>query len=164
VQAFWRDQLGSPKWGRDRKIPMTERLVRVLQKIRHLRGPYAFCDEEGKPWSQSWLEKALDRVARRAKLGREIGWHVLRHTFCSSLALRGASPKAIQELAGHSDLKTTLRYMHLAPSHLRDAIGLLEEFVWQTKGKHREEGEEVDHTELTATTRNQRRGGDSNPR
>jgi hypothetical protein len=39
--------------------------------------------------------------------------------------MRGAPPKAIQELAGHSTLSMTLRYMHLAPSALRDAIALL---------------------------------------
>jgi integrase len=40
--------------------------------------------------------------------------------------MHGAAPKAIQELAGHSTLSMTLRYMHLAPSALREAIGLLD--------------------------------------
>ena len=39
--------------------------------------------------------------------------------------MRGAAPKAIQELAGHLTLAMTLRYMHLAPSALREAIGVL---------------------------------------
>jgi hypothetical protein len=39
--------------------------------------------------------------------------------------MRGAVPKAIQELAGHTTMTVTMRYMHLAPSTLRDAIGLL---------------------------------------
>jgi hypothetical protein len=42
--------------------------------------------------------------------------HILRHTFCSHLAMRGAAPKAIQNLAGHQHLSTTMRYMHLSPS------------------------------------------------
>ena len=42
--------------------------------------------------------------------------HILRHTFCSHLAMRGAPPKAIQDLAGHQHLSTTMRYMHLSPS------------------------------------------------
>jgi len=37
----------------------------------------------------------------------------------------GAAPKAIQELVGHSTLSMTHRYMHLAPSALCEAIGLL---------------------------------------
>jgi hypothetical protein len=41
------------------------------------------------------------------------------------LAMRGASPKAIQELMGHEHLTTTMRYMHLSPSARRGAIDLL---------------------------------------
>ena len=40
--------------------------------------------------------------------------------------MRGAPPKAIQELAGHRDLSTTLRYMHLSPAVNDSAIRLLE--------------------------------------
>ena len=64
---------------------------------------------------------------------RTFGWRVLRHTFCSHLALRGAVPKAIQELAGHTTLAVTLRYMHLAPSALRDAVRLLDWPAWQNR-------------------------------
>ena len=52
--------------------------------------------------------------------------HILRHTFCSHLSMRGAPPKAIQELAGHADLTMTQRYMHLSPAALNAAIGLLD--------------------------------------
>jgi site-specific recombinase XerD len=49
--------------------------------------------------------------------------HILRHTFCSHLAMRGAPARAIQELAGHQDLKNAQRYMHLSPAVL--AAGIL---------------------------------------
>jgi site-specific recombinase XerD len=52
---------------------------------------------------------------------------VLRHTFCSHLAMRGAAPRAIQELAGHRDFGTTQRYMHLSPAAAQSAIQLLEQ-------------------------------------
>jgi len=51
--------------------------------------------------------------------------HILRHTFCSHLAMRGAPARAIQELAGHEDLGTTQRYMHLNPATIESAIRLL---------------------------------------
>ncbi len=67
----------------------------------------------------------VQRAARRAML-RNNGPHILRHTFCSHLAMRGAPARAIQELAGHCDLATTQRYMHLSPAAIEGAIQLLE--------------------------------------
>src|SRR5512137_1830659 len=57
---------------------------------------------------------------------REPVAHILRHTFCSHLAMRGAPARTIQELAGHQDLSTTQRYMHLSPAAVDGAIRLLE--------------------------------------
>ena len=42
------------------------------------------------------------------------------------LAMRGAPTRAIQELAGHKDITTTQRYMHLSPAAVVSAIRLLE--------------------------------------
>src|SRR5437763_16782110 len=55
------------------------------------------------------------------------GIHILRHTFCSHLSMRGAPARAIQELAGHQDLGTTQRYMHLSPAAIEGAIRLLDQ-------------------------------------
>ena len=69
----------------------------------------------------------MGQANRRANLNvGDKGLHILRHTFCSHLAMRGAPAKAIQELAGHADLTTTLRYMHLSPAARDSAIRLLD--------------------------------------
>jgi cyclopropane fatty-acyl-phospholipid synthase-like methyltransferase len=47
-------------------------------------------------------------------------------TFCSHLAMRGAPALSIQKLAGHQNLQTTLRYMHLSPGETQRAIALLD--------------------------------------
>ena len=69
---------------------------------------------------------SLLRTSRKAVYAmanlRGTGPHILRHSFCSNLTMRGAPPKAIQELAGHRDLSTTLRYMHLSPAVNDSAI------------------------------------------
>jgi integrase len=70
------------------------------------------------------------------------GVHILRHTFCSHLAMRGAPVRAIQELAGHADLTTTMRYMHLSPASLQQAIGLLDARA-QAPGRDRGEKPEI---------------------
>jgi hypothetical protein len=41
--------------------------------------------------------------------------------------MRGAPARAIQELAGHKDLSTTHRYMHLSPAAIEGAIRLLDD-------------------------------------
>jgi site-specific recombinase XerD len=106
-------------------VPLTVRLKAALKAHRHLRADRVLCHPGGEPFTQSAIESALRFSCRQAGL-RVIGSHVLRHTFCSHLAMRGAAPKAIQDLVGHSTLTMTLRYMHLAPSALREAIGLLD--------------------------------------
>jgi integrase len=56
---------------------------------------------------------------------RRITWHVLRHTFATQLATRGAALNTVQVLLGHATISTTMRYAHVPPSALREAIGLL---------------------------------------
>jgi integrase len=124
-KALWRSELDSPKGGRERVIPMTQRLAKALQARKHLKGDWIFCGEDKSHLSETTFDNGLRKIVKRAQI-RPIGFRVLRHTFCSHLAMRGATAKAIQELAGHQDLSTTQRYMHLSPSHLREAIGLLE--------------------------------------
>lgn len=119
-----------PRIKRDRKIPLTKRLRTAFKAARHLRSELVFCYPDGKPLTRSAIEAALRYACKLAGL-RRIGSHVLRHTFCSHLAMKGAAPKAIQDLAGHSTVTMTLRYMHLAPSALREAIGLLDDFGQQ---------------------------------
>ena len=71
--------------------------------------------------------RAQKRAGLRVVDGRALGeLHILRHTFCSRLAMRGATAKSIQELAGHQHLSTTQRYMHLSPVARESAIRLLD--------------------------------------
>jgi integrase len=124
-RSAWKGQVTVPKGGRLRYVPMTLRLAAALRKHRHLRGPHVLCADDGTPLTQRLVQGFVARAARRANLNT-VGVHVLRHTFCSHLAMRGGPARAIQELAGHRDLVTTQRYMHLSPAALDSAIRLLD--------------------------------------
>jgi hypothetical protein len=69
----------------------------------------------------------MTAAQKRAGLKVTGNKHMLRHTFCSHLAMRGATVIAIKELAGHRSIRTTLRYMHLSPNHKEAAIKLLDQ-------------------------------------
>jgi site-specific recombinase XerD len=82
--------------------------------------------DEGGPLTEKLVQSFVGRAARQARLQNN-GPHILRHSFCSHLAMRGAAPRAIQELAGHQDLGTTQRYMDLSPAAIEGAIRLLDQ-------------------------------------
>ena len=124
ARSEWKGHVTVPKGGRLRYVPLTKRLTEALRQARHLRGARVLCDKQGQPLTQKVIQVMMRRVARRANV--KPGVHILRHTFCSHLAMRGAPARAIQELAGHQDLETTQRYMHLSPAALDAAIRLLD--------------------------------------
>ena len=125
-RSEWNGQIDVPKGGRLRRVPMTKRLARALSAHRHLRGPRVLYRDDGQPFNKNVAKKAMARVQRRAAIAPTGGIHILRHTFCSHLAMRGAPARAIQELAGHRNLRTTERYMHLSPAAVDQAIHLLD--------------------------------------
>jgi site-specific recombinase XerD len=103
---------------------VTERLAATLKAHRHLRGSRVLVQPNGEALTMKIVQDRVASAARRARV--RLGVHILRHTFCSHLAMRGAPARAIQELAGHQDLKTTQRYMHLSPAAVEGAIRLLD--------------------------------------
>jgi integrase len=124
-RSEWKGKVTVPKGGRSRRVPMTSRLAEALRDHRHLRGPRVLCQQDGRALTQKIVQVLVRKAARRANLANG-GVHVLRHSFCSHLAMRGAPARAIQELAGHKDITTTQRYMHLSPAAVVSAIRLLE--------------------------------------
>ncbi len=115
---------GSPKGGRVRQVPMTPRLKQTLAGLDRVGGR-VLLREDGAMITTGVITSAMYRAQRGAGLPKT-GAHILRHTFCSHLAMKGAAPRAIQGLAGHAKSATTDKYMHLAPRALRSAIDLLD--------------------------------------
>jgi integrase len=107
-------RLPRSKPGKAREIPMNSTLCETLRAIpMHIDSPYVF---EGTDPAK-WFGKAL----RAAKI-ENFHWHDLRHSFASRLAMAGVPMRHIAELMGHSEIQTTMRYAHLQPGHLAEAV------------------------------------------
>jgi len=109
------------KRGAARHVPINsvaEKALQILAKDRN--GSSYVCagsdQREGRDWER-WFEECV----REAKIA-DFRWHDLRHTFASRLAMAGVSLRTLAELLGHKTLAMVMRYAHLAPAHLRDAV------------------------------------------
>lgn len=73
------------------------------------------------------VNRSLASACKAAEV-EPITLHVLRHTFCTRLAAAGVDVRTIKELAGHADISTTMRYLHLVESNKHAAIRKLSGF------------------------------------
>lgn len=115
----WRIPLS--KSGKARNIPISDKSLEVLQALpRWKECPYVIPNPETKkpfgnlffPWDKVRKEAGLDGLRM----------HDLRHTFASNLVNSGQSIYVVSKLLGHSQLKTTARYSHLADETLLSAV------------------------------------------
>ena len=115
-------QASKTKTGKRRHIPMSDEalwIIEELQKTAH--GSYVIHDN-GKKLGN--IHKGWQSLLDRAGIDN-FHFHDLRHHFASRLIQAGADLNTVRELLGHSDLKMTLRYAHLAPHNKRRAVELL---------------------------------------
>lgn len=86
------------------------------------------CLHDRRRWRNDW-----DAVRAAAKLDEPtrgkvecFHWHDLRHTFASRLVMAGVDILTVRELMRHKKLEMTLRYAHLAPQHVDEALERLD--------------------------------------
>jgi integrase len=117
---------GAPKGRRERTVALCHEAVEALREApRHLHAKHVLCDRDGQPLTHHAVAASLARTCRRAGVA-VITPHVMRHSFASHLTRAGAPLLAVQRLLGHSDIRETLRYAHLAPEDAHRAVALLD--------------------------------------
>jgi integrase len=115
------------KTGKRCEVPMNRAVYDALSPLprrEDATGP-VFQNANGQAW---WsIRTAFARACCDAKVF-DFRFHDLRHSFASRLVMRGRPLKEVQELLGHKTITMTMRYAHLAPDRLRDAVAALEDF------------------------------------
>lgn len=114
------------KSGNTRHLPLNTTALAALTSWKEQQADingYAFPSVDGKPFDN--VNKSWHKVLEEAKINN-FRWHDLRHHFASKLVMAGVDLNTVRELLGHSDIKMTLRYAHLAPEHKAAAVAKLD--------------------------------------
>jgi len=117
--------LGPTKGKKERAAPFDPILQEAVKKLWSENGKheFVFCDKGGSVIGGSYIKDRFPRWLKAAGIelkGRKIVPHSSRHSLASLLEERGVSLRYIQELLGHSDLKTTKIYLHSTEKTIRD--------------------------------------------
>ncbi|RSH63893.1 integrase [Stutzerimonas stutzeri] len=99
---------------RVRMVPVTSELVSAIKKHWQTYGPFTNCIGVFR----------LVLLSTSIKPPRGQASHILRHTFAAHFIMGGGHIVTLKEILGHASLNMTMRYAHLAPEHLHDAIRL----------------------------------------
>jgi integrase/recombinase XerD len=81
---------------------------------------YLFEGQYGDMYSTRSAQQVFKDALKKAKINKDVGIHGLRHSFATHLLEAGTDVTFIQQLLGHNDLKTTLRYIHVSKKNLKN--------------------------------------------
>jgi integrase len=110
-------------------LPVSEALAEVLRGIpRDMDSPYVFSQCGRSHRRFGWVRTDYDKAIRAAGL---VGtrFHDLRHTAATQLRRLGRDLQVVQQLLGHKTIRTTMRYSHVHPTELREAVNKLGEKI-----------------------------------
>lgn len=117
------------KGGKDLYLPIHDKLLetfnvylRTLPVDRYVFSSRKFPTQ---PVSAADVRLKLKRYTRKINIGKNITPHSIRHSTATHLTIRRVDQRTIASILGHSDLRSTMRYQHLAIEHLRNPINVL---------------------------------------
>lgn len=115
------------KSGKASVLPLSSKAARVLEELPHRSG-WVFCGPEQELEDRSCKtfgsnqSKFFRRYCDAAGIRGEVTFHSLRHGFATRLAEAGCNAATIKRLMRHSSIQTSMKYIHMAGSGLRDSL------------------------------------------
>jgi integrase len=123
---------GITKNSSSRYIPLNDEANQIIQQLykkSDVKVGLVFPSKNNQPFNN--IKRSWSSVLKTANI-TQFRWHDLRHHFASKLVMVGIDLNTVRELLGHSDIKMTLRYAHLAPEHKINAVKKID---WSMQGK-----------------------------
>lgn len=125
-ESIVRGQVGTPKSGKIRHVPLSQDLRQEL--LKHRKSSGRLFEVKGfENISARMATNALHRILKRVKLTRHVNWHMFRHTFASHLTMNGTPIPVIQKFMGHASIEMTMRYAHLSPNAHADSVNCFQQ-------------------------------------
>jgi site-specific recombinase XerD len=109
------------KGKKDRYVNLPESILEELRAYyRDYRpGKYLFEGRDGGKYSIRSAQHIFKAALQKARINKDVGIHGLRHSFATHLLENGTDISYIQQLLGHNDVQTTLRYAQVAQKNLK---------------------------------------------
>ncbi len=124
------------KTGKMRHIPMSIKLHELLNSLQGNKEPkiidfrtpekLVFGNPEGKSYSKSYISRSFTKYLKKANLPAKFHFHCLRHTFITNLIRSNVNINFVKELVGHSNIQTTMAYIHISTNDLREVINKID--------------------------------------
>jgi integrase/recombinase XerD len=109
------------KGKKDRMTTLAKITLQILRDyVREYRPKhFLFESQNGDgPYSTRSAQLVFNKIFKQMGLAKTISFHSLRHSYATHLLENGTDIKYIQELLGHNDIRTTLRYTHVSRKEL----------------------------------------------
>jgi site-specific recombinase XerD len=117
------------KGKKDRQIPLVDDVVKALRNYLRYRNTELIVDDDilflaknGTSLNVSTVKYTVAKYVKKAGIRKKVSVHTLRHTFGAHKADKHMSLATLQELMGHKKKETTLKYIHLAKTNLRQEM------------------------------------------
>jgi integrase/recombinase XerD len=120
------------KGKKDRVIPLSEGLLGVLRQYWHYYRSIDllfYTKREGHMMSVSSLQKVYQAAKDKAEVAKKGGIHALRHAYATHQLDVGMPIHQLKDILGHTDIRTTMRYLHWCPKTSSEHFDLLQNWA-----------------------------------
>jgi len=109
------------KYKKDRMVPLSPTMARGLKKYISVEHPHIWLfngKELGAKYSVRGLAWVMRETLKKTSITKNVNLHSLRHAYATHLLEEGVNIVTLKELLGHSQITTTMIYLHVAQCEL----------------------------------------------